>query len=210
MSEKLVDISPLVSSRYAVFPGDIPFSRSVSLDIDSGDHLTLSSIHATCHIGAHADAPNHYLRGGEDIASRPLELYIGPCEVVAIEGVGPRPAIVSDLPARTRPWPERVLFRTGSFPDREQWTDDFTSLSPELIAYLGSRGVRLVGIDTPSIDPATSKTLAAHAMVARNDMAILEGLVLDGVELGAWELIAPPLKIEGADAGPVRAVLRRP
>ena len=206
---ELVDISPLISPRSAVFPGDVAFRREVSADIDEGDHLTLSSIHGTCHVGAHADAPSHYVRGGEDIASRPLDLYVGECEVVAVELTPPRPAIVSDLPSRTAPWPERVLFRTGSFPDPEDWTDDFTSLSPELIAYLGSRGVRLVGIDTPSIDPASSKTLAAHAMVARYDMAILENLVLGHVDPGAWELIAFPLKIEGADAGPVRAVLRR-
>ena len=102
----------------------------------------------------------------------------------------------------------RILFRTGTFPDHRRWNNDFASLSPELVDDLYHHGVRLIGIDTPSVDPFDSKALEAHHAFARNDMAILEGLVLAGIEEGEYELIALPLRIKGADASPVRAVLR--
>jgi arylformamidase len=100
-----------------------------------------------------------------------------------------------------------VLFRTGSYPDPNHFNEDFCSLSPALIELLAGEGVRMVGIDTPSIDPCSSKDLPSHAMVAAHDMAILEGVVLDDVPDGVYTLIALPLRIEGADASPVRAVL---
>lgn len=203
----LIDISPTIDEHTAVFPGDVAFVRDTSLDIDRGDHLTLSSMHATLHLGAHADAPSHYVRGGAPIASRPLDLYIGPCEVVQVEDARGRRITPAEF-ENGREWSPRVLFRTGTFPDPGSWTDAFASLSPELIEMLADSGVRLVGIDTPSIDPADSKGLEAHAAVARHDMAILEGLVLTSVTPGLYELIAPPLKLRNGDAGPVRAVLR--
>lgn len=199
----ILDISPVVSPRTAVFPGDTPFSRVVALSIDAGDHLDLSAITTTVHVGAHTDAPSHYAAGGASIDARPLELYYGPCEVIAVDvargaRIGPL-----DRPVRA----PRVLFRTGTFPDPDHWNDDFASLSPELVASLHAQGVVLVGIDTPSIDPCDSKALESHQAVAARDMAILEGIVLDHVAPGLYTLIALPLRLEGADASPVRAVL---
>ena len=101
----------------------------------------------------------------------------------------------------------RILFRTGTYPNPNQFNPDFASLSPSLIEWLAQEGVRLVGIDTPSIDPAESKDLPSHAMVAAHNLAILEGIVLDHVEDGVYTLIALPLSLMGADASPVRAVL---
>lgn len=203
----LIDISPEIGEAIAVFPGDVAFERRVSLDMHEGAHLTLSSMCATLHVGAHADAPSHYVRDGAGISERPLELYIGRCEVVDVRQVRGRRIEPADLDL-DRPWEPRVLFRTESQPDPNRWNDDFTSLSPEIIDELASRGVRLVGIDTPSIDPSDSKELESHQAVARNDMAILEGLVLRDVPSTRYELIALPLRIRGGDAGPVRAVLR--
>ena len=201
----LIDISPPISPRLAVWPGDRPYSRQVALDLAAGDNLTLSSITATLHLGAHADAPSHYAVGAPGIGARPLGLYFGPCQVLH-----PR------TPAGRRVLPEhigepitapRVLFRTGSFPDPERWTANFSSLSPALIAWLHDRGVQLVGIDTPSIDPQDDKLLESHRAVAERDMAVLEGLILGHVPPGRYRLIALPLRIEGADASPVRAAL---
>lgn len=203
----LIDISPLIDPALAVWPGDTPFARNVSLDIAAGAHLTLSDVRTTLHVGAHADAPNHYDGGGEDIASRRLELYIGQCVVVHVKverGDRIRPMHIAGK-AITAP---RVLFRTGTFPDPRNWNDDFASLSPEVIDALHEHGVVLVGIDTPSVDPFESKALEAHHALAEYDMANLEGLVLDDVAEGAYELIAAPLRIRGGDASPVRAVLR--
>lgn len=202
----LIDISPLVDASIHVWPGDTPFVRTINLDMSAGANLTLSDIRTTVHVGAHADAPSHYSASGEDIAQRRLDYYIGPCNVVSVN-IGARRIYPEDVKREiTAP---RVLFRTGTFPSHYAWNDDFASLSPELVDFLHERGVVLIGIDTPSVDPFESKDLEAHQALARHDMANLEGLVLDGVEEGDYELIALPLKLAGADGSPVRAVLRR-
>ena len=101
----------------------------------------------------------------------------------------------------------RILFKTNSFPDPNEWRDDFTALSPELIGYLADHDIILVGIDTPSIDPAKATPLTSHFAVAQHNMAILEGIVLTNVPAGNYNLIALPLKLKDADASPVRAIL---
>lgn len=203
----LIDISPRISPRLAVWPGDVAFSRDVAMSIDRGDHLELSSIRTTVHLGAHTDAPNHYVGGGAGIADRPLELYYGPCEVIAVSV--PRGARLGPehLPHPVRA--ERVLFRTGTFPDPEHFNEDFAALSPALIDALAAQGVRLVGLDTPSVDLCHDRELLSHHAIARHDLAILEGVVLDHVEPGVYTLVALPLPLEGADASPVRAALIR-
>jgi arylformamidase len=201
----LYDISPLLSSRLAVWPGDTPPSREVLLDLSRGDNITLSSLHATVHLGAHADAPSHY-GPGPAIHERPLETYIGPCQVMRL--AVPRATRITSqmLPAPVQA--PRLLLATGSYPDPEHFNTDFSALSVELVDHLHERGVLLVGIDTPSVDLFDSKDLPAHRAFLRHDLAILEGLVLAGVPQGLYELIALPLRLEGFDASPLRAVLR--
>jgi arylformamidase len=202
----LYDISPLIGRSLAVWPGDTPLAREVLLDIANGHNITLSTLRATVHLGAHADAPSHYGAGAPDIASVPVERYLGPCEVmrVAVERGGLiRPAM---LP-RTVSAP-RLLLATGSYPDPGVFNDDFAALTAELVDHLHAAGVSLLGIDTPSLDPFASKDLAAHQRCLAHDMAILEGLVLRDVPEGRYELIALPLRLLGFDASPVRAVLR--
>jgi arylformamidase len=206
MAPRLIDISPLVSERIGVWPGDVAYTHEVSLDLQSGDHLTLGAMRTTFHVGAHADAPSHYVRDGEAIGERDLDLYCGPCQVVQVSI--PRHQRLQPQDLRSQPQHPRVLFRTDSFADPERFTTDFNSLSPELVELLASRGVRLVGIDTPSIDPFDDKQLESHAAVAKHDMAVLEGLVLAHVNPGTYELIALPLRLAGADASPIRAALR--
>jgi arylformamidase len=204
---KLIDISPVIDATIGVWPGDTPFAQTVNLDMRTGANLTLSDIRTTLHVGAHTDATSHYVANGQDIASRSLEYYVGACDVLQVEvGRGER-ITPSHLASRNIASP-RVLFRTGTFPDPRAWNNDFASLSPEVIDLLHARGVILVGIDTPSVDPFESKMLEAHQALAEHDMANLEGLVLDGVEDGTYELIALPLPIRGGDASPVRAILR--
>ena len=202
---RLIDISPCLHPGVAVWPGDVPFRRTVAMSMAAGDHLTLSSIQTTVHVGAHTDAPNHYARDGEDIASRSLAPYFGPCQIVEVSLPRARRILPEDVRAHIQA--ERLLFRTSSFPDPDVFNEDFNSLSPELVHWLADRGVRLVGLDTPSVDPFHSKALEAHSAIAERDMAILEGVVLEGVEPGVYTLAAFPLKIRGADASPVRAVL---
>jgi arylformamidase len=202
-----IDISPLIDASIAVWPGDTPFVHTVNRDMNAGANLTLSDIRTSVHVGAHADAPSHYLRDGSDIASRRLELYVGRCVVLHVRTRRGERITPVHLDGKVISAP-RVLLRTGTFPDPRKWNDDFASLSPSLVDDLYQHGVMLIGIDTPSVDAFHSKELEAHQAFARNDMAMLEGLVLDHVEEGEYELIAPPLRIHGADASPVRAILR--
>ncbi len=202
----LIDISPLISEKTAVFPGDQNFLRTTSHDIEKEDNLTLSSISTTVHIGAHADAPIHYKKGGESIHERSLDYYYGKCQVITVN-VSPNQRIFPQDIQNIKIKAPRVLFRTNSFPNPNKWTPDFVSLSPELIEQLAQQGVKLLGIDTPSIDPANSKALESHNVVAKYNMAILEGIVLTETLDTLYTLVAFPLKIQGADASPVRAVL---
>lgn len=202
---RLIDISPLVSERIGVWPGDTPYSRQVNLSIAGGANIDLSAVHTTVHLGAHTDAPNHYAAESEGISARSLDLYYGPCQVVRVavaRGERIRPQHVT-VPIAA----PRVLFATGTFPDPDNWNSDFASLSGALVDWLAEQGVRLVGIDTPSVDLQDDRALESHSRVAAHDLAILEGVVLDDVSPGLYTLIALPLKLEDADASPVRAVL---
>ena len=158
------------------------------------------------HIGAHADAPLHYAEGAATIGQVSLEPYLGPCRVVHAIGCGPlvRP---EHLAHAATDLPPRVLVRTCQrAPTR--WSAEFSAFAPETIEWLASMKVRLIGIDSQSVDPADSKTLDSHHLLLHHDLRVLENLVLDDVPAGDYELIALPLKLITADASPVRAVLR--
>jgi arylformamidase len=202
----LYDITPPITPHLAVWPGDTPPAREVLLDLQRGDSITLSTLHATVHLGAHADAPSHYGVDAPTIDRRDLDLYLGPCQVMRVEAPRGSRITAAMLPAPvTGP---RLLFATGTYPDPEHFNTDFAALAPELVEALHGQGVRLIGIDTPSVDLFDSKDLPAHRAFLKHDLAILEGLVLRDVPPGLYELIALPLRLVGFDASPVRAVLR--
>lgn len=204
----IYDITPPVTPGLGVWPGDTPATREVLMQIERGDTVTLSTLRTTVHLGAHADAPLHYGAGAAAIEQRALDFYIGKCHVLHVSvprGTRVTPAMVAAAGGVKAP---RVLLGTGTFPNPEQWNNDFAALSPELVDELHRAGVRLIGIDTPSVDLMDSKDLPAHKRFLANDMAILEGLVLADVPAGIYELIAPPLRLVGFDASPVRALLR--
>lgn len=205
----IIDISPLLSARIAVFPGDTEFARTQLMHVDQGQHISLSSLTTTVHVGSHADAPIHYGKGGRTIEAQPLELYVGPAVLVRVDSARGRAITAQDLAGRVPFGTERLIIATGSFPNPEHWNADFASLDPALISWLHLRGVRLVVVDVPSVDRGDSKDLPTHAEFFAHDMSIIEGVVLDGVAEGRYELIALPLRIEGADASPVRAILRK-
>jgi arylformamidase len=203
---KIYDISPIINESLQVWPGDTPPRREILMDTMHGDSITLSTLHATVHLGAHADAHSHYATTGPSIERRPLDIYIGPCQLIRVDvarGTLIRP---SDLPGAIAA--ERVVLATGTFPDPTHFNTDFAALDVSLVEFLHERGVRLIGIDTPSVDPFESKELPAHHTFFKRDLAILEGLVLSDVPEGIYELIALPLRLAGFDASPVRAILR--
>ena len=200
------DITPPVTEKLKVWPGDTPPWREVLLDIDKGDNITLSTLHATVHLGAHADGANHYGAGADGIGERELDFYLGPCQVMHVDVERGSRVAISNLKSEIHAG--RLLLATGTFPDPDNWNEDFAGLEPDLVDHLHEQGVMLVGVDTPSVDLQDSKELPAHARFLAHDMAILEGLVLSDVPDGLYELIALPLKLMGFDASPVRAVLR--
>ena len=206
MKPKIYDITPKISPELGVFPGDQPFARQVAMSFAKGDHLELSSMTTTLHLGAHADAPSHYHAEGETIEKRPLSRYMGPAQVVRIKGLGPKERIVPRH-LRIEIHSPRILFDTCSFQDPNNWNSKFNALSPELLNFLADQGVKLVGIDTPSVDPEDCKSLESHQVLFQRDMSVLEGLLLKDVPEGPYTLFALPLPIVGADASPVRAVL---
>ncbi len=205
---KLIDITPPLRVGAAVFPGDAPYAVSQTFAIGPGCPVNVTSVSLSTHCGAHADAPSHYDAGGATIDALSLEDYIGPARLIDARGPGPL-VLPGDIAPALDGAPPRVLLRLAEVIDPQVWPQGFRALAPETVDMLAARGVRLVGVDVPSVDPETSKDLPAHMAVRRHDMRILENLALSQAGFGDYELIAPPLKLEGLDAAPVRAVLRR-
>ena len=203
---RLWDISQPLRPSLPVWPGDTAYSTRERWTIGADSPVNVASFETSTHAGTHADSPLHYDAAGASAGEVGLEAYIGPCRLVDARGCGR--TISRDFVEALSAPPPRMLFRTYARFPHEAWRSDFTAVAADAIALLAARGVRLIGVDTPSLDPQDSKTMDAHRAVLAADMRILEGLVLDDVPPGDYELIALPLKLMGLDASPVRAVLR--
>jgi arylformamidase len=205
ITRKVWDISPPVDENAAVFPGDTAYSQRLHFSLSPACPVNVNSITLSPHTGAHADAPMHYASGGQASGELDLAPYLGPCRVIHCMGSGPLVQPHHIAHALTN-LPPRVLLRTSSTAS-QSWAS-FTAIAPETLAQLATKNVALVGVDTPSVDPADSQTLPSHHQLLVNNMRNLECLVLDDVPEGDYELIALPLKLMRADASPVRAILR--
>ncbi len=203
----LWDISPPVDPATPVWPGDTPVTVERVWRMEAGSPVNVARLTLSPHTGAHTDAPLHYDADGAPIGAVPLDAYLGPCRV--IHCIGASPVVTpADVAAALDGVPPRVLLRTYAHAPVAQWDPDFCAVAPDTIDLLAEHGVKLIGIDTPSLDPQESKTMDAHRRIRAHRMAILEGIVLDAVPAGDYELIALPLKLATLDASPVRAVLR--
>jgi len=201
-----IDISPLVTNQSALFPGEWRYEHSTLFSLEKGDACLLGGLRLSPHVGAHADAPSHFSREGLAIDELDLRPYFGPCYVFTCENVRfIQPGHLTPIIDRKC---ERILFRTLSA-NPQSFSKSFTTIAPETIDFLGEKGVKLIGIDTPSLDPADSKELPSHHALLKWNMRNLEGLFLKEAPDGEYELIALPLKLHGAEASPVRAVLRQ-
>jgi arylformamidase len=202
---RIWDISQTLRPGLPVWPGDTAFAFERSWRMEDGSPVNVARMTMSTHSGSHGDAPLHYSATAADIASVALDPYLGECLVVDARGAK-RAVQVADMPPLDGA--KRVLLRTFDHFPHDQWDSSFTAIAPDTIAWLAAQGVRLIGTDAPSVDPQESKTMDAHRAVLAADMRILEGLVLDAVPPGRYELIALPLKIAGGDAGLCRAILR--
>lgn len=206
---KLWDISPPVNENAAVFPGDTAYSQQLHFSLAPGCPVNVNSITLSPHTGAHADAPLHYANGEASVGELDLAPYLGPCRVIHCMDCGPlvRPEHIAHALENL---PARVLLRTSRTAS-QSW-ESFTAVAPETFALLATKNIAnsllLIGVDTPSVDPATSQDLPSHHQLLARGLRVLENLVLDDVAEGDYELIALPLKLTRADASPVRAVLR--
>ena len=206
MIRRVWDISQILRPGLPVWPGDTGFAFERTWRMDDGSPVNVGRMTMSTHSGTHADAPLHYSADGADAATMPLDPYIGECIVVDARGLSDSEIDVADLPHIDSA--DRILFRTYETFPHDAWRSDFTAISANAVEWLAVQGVVLIGTDAPSLDPQESKTMDAHKMVLKHDMRILEGLVLDDVPEGRYELIALPLKIAGGDAGLCRAILR--
>jgi arylformamidase len=215
---KIWDISPPVNAASPVFPGDTAYTQQWVATIAPGCPVNVSAITLSPHTGAHADAPLHYDPEGLAIGAVDLQAFIGPCRVIHTIGCGPLVEWRHIEHAFSNPShggarvpgavPERVLVRVYEHMPQNAFDNALPAFAPETVERLADLGVRLIGIDSASIDPADSKPLLSHQVIRRRGLRVLENLLLDDVPEGDYELIALPLKLTTADASPVRAILR--
>ncbi|MBS4205427.1 arylformamidase [Lederbergia citrea] len=207
MSErKWIDISQPLSNEIAVWPGDTPFSFELSFTKEQTGSVNIGSMTTSVHTGTHIDAPFHFDDEGKKVHELDLDLYIGRARVVDVTGhksIGRR-----ELESLQLYGVERLLLRMTNRRNPNEFPKQFTHLRADIGPFLQEKGVRLLGVDSPSVDPVDSKVMSAHHSLNDNGVFILENIVLEGVEPGDYELIALPLAIHGADGSPVRAVIK--
>ncbi len=213
---KIWDISRTLSNEFAEWPGDEPFRYRLSNEIAKGASVNLGAVSMSVHNGTHADARFHFETNGESIEKAPPDLYLGRATVVDLSQSFSRLKekhliTLDDL----RPDAEeiaatsRLLLKTGRWSDSTVFPEKIPVLAADVPVWLQKNGVKLLGVDLPSVDDIDSKSLQNHHALARAGVAIIESLDLSDVAPGVYNFAALPLKIAGADGAPVRAVLWR-
>jgi arylformamidase len=203
---KLIDITHPHSNSLAPWPDDTPFQFRLAVTIRGGYSCNVGQLACSIHTGTHMDAPYHYNDTGRTIDQIDPALLIGPARVFDARGHDPiAREVFAGLDGRATP---RVLVRTNHCDDKTVFPARIPTLAPGVPAWLGAQGVRLIGLDLPSVDQIDSKTLPIHHALDDAGLVIVENLDLRGAAPGVYELIALPLKIAGADGSPIRAVLR--
>jgi arylformamidase len=203
----LYDVSVAVRVGTPEWPGDAPFGCGWTTRIAEGASVNLSSISGSPHVGTHADAPFHVHDDWAASDALPLEAFLGEALVLDVGGSASEVLALAPDEARLH-GVERLLLRTGRTIAAGSFPADWPVLSPRTAAALAARGVRLIGVDAPSVDARHSKTLDVHRALFTGGAYVLENLDLRGVPEGRYELIALPQRLVGLDAAPVRAVLR--
>jgi arylformamidase len=204
--ERLRDISVVVRRGTPEWPEDTPYSCRWTWQMATGASVNVSAFEMSPHVGTHADAPLHVRDGQPASDSLEPEAFVGPAIVIGLEGAN-GPVDVNALSARLPRRVERLLLRTGRTIATGAFPDAWPALTPACVRWLAGRGLRLIGVDAPSVDERASKTLETHHALFDAGASILENLDLRDVADGRYELIALPLRVEGLDAAPVRAVL---
>ncbi len=203
---KIYDITMPVQEGIAVWPGDAEYQFTLGWKMADGQSVNVGTVSMSVHTGTHMDAPFHYEAEGAGAGELDLSAYLGPAIVVEVTGQNPiERTALEHLDFSQTP---RLLLKTGAWSDRARFPEAVPTLASDVPAWLGEKGVVLVGFDIPSVDELESKDLPLHHALNNAGIRILESLDLAAVPPGAYELIALPLKLMGADGSPVRAILR--
>ncbi|MBM7580838.1 arylformamidase [Jeotgalibacillus terrae] len=201
---KLIDISMTLSKETPNWPGDTPFHYEIAWPMAESGSVNVGKIEASTHIGTHIDAPFHYDDAGQKTDELDLNRYFAKAAVIDCTGLS---EIKKDHINFKGEAVTAVLFKTCAWQNRQVFPESIPVLGTEVPAYLKEQGINLIGVDLPSVDHLESKELPVHHALYAQHINILEGIVLDEVEAGMYQLIAMPLKIKGGDGSPVRAVL---
>ena len=208
----LLDISIPFAQHIPVWPGDTPFSCGWTARREDGSSVNLASLHCSAHAGTHADAPLHVESAWGASETLPAAAFVGDAVVVALpDDHETHREIDASLMARLlhdAGAPTRVLLRTGYSVASGIFPDTWPVLDEGAATWLVQQGVRLFGVDAPSVDARTSTTLPVHHALFSSGAFVLENLALGAIPAGRYTLLAQPLLVVGADAAPVRALLR--
>lgn len=204
-----IDISVVVSPATPAWPGDTPYSCRWTWEMSRGDSVNVSALTSSPHVGTHADAPFHVDSTWPTAEAMPLDLFSGPATVVDIAGQD-GPVTLSSLGlVAARIAGGRLLLRTGRSISTGAFPDGWPWIALDDIHQLVAGGLRLLGVDAPSVDARDSTTLDVHRALFHGGAGVLENLDLRAVAPGDYHLTAFPMKLAGLDAAPVRAALRR-
>jgi len=213
---KIWDISRTLSNDFAEWPGDEPFHYRLTREIAKGQMVNLGAISMSVHNGTHADARFHFDPNGESIEKAPLDIYLGRATVVDLAQTFFRSKekhliTTEDLKphAEEIAATSRLLVKTGRWSDSTIFPNQIPVIAADVPAWLQKNGVKLLGLDLPSMDEIDSKSLQNHHALSSAGIAIVESLDLSAVTLGIYNFAALPLKFAGADGAPMRAVLWR-
>ena len=203
----IYDITRPLTPNTAVFPGDTPVSLKQVMRMQDGDSCNVSALTMSVHAGTHVDAPLHYAIDGIGIDQVALNILIGPVRVASFDVA--HSIVKADLEKHDLRGVQRLLVHTwGSNTPHHFFDRGFVHVDPEAADYLGQIGLKLIGMDTPSVDEVSSKALPAHLTFLKHNVIIMENLCLTDVPDGDYELIALPIKIAHCDAAPARVLLR--
>jgi arylformamidase len=206
----LIDISVPLRNGMPHWPDDTPFERSLDMDMNRGDVANLSSLRTSAHVGTHMDAPLHFVKGATSIDKIPLNAVVGRARVIEIRDA--QQIRAAELERHDLREGERVLFKTRNSPavwERSDFTGDFVSVAPDAARLIVERKVRLIGVDYLSIGKfGGDEGAEVHGIILGGGVWVIEGLNLAAARPGDYELICLPLKIEGGEGAPARALLR--
>ncbi len=206
--KRIYDISVPIRSGGLVYPGNPEIEIMLQQAVAEGAGANVSSIRFGSHTGTHADAARHFFDDGQTVDKIPLERLIGPALLISLPD-DVRAVSAADLRKHNLKGQKRVLLRTrnSALLSQTQFVPDYTYLAPDGAQYLVDTGVELVGVDYLSIEQFHSGHHKTHRILLERSVVILEGLDLSVPTPGEYELICLPLRIEGCDGAPARAVL---